>query len=75
MNVADYAIPVSCKTIADCVDYVIQFAVMENSLDAEIYANNCRKYGAQAVIQGARHDKVMVTYYKNKDGKIGPKWN
>lgn len=75
MNVADYAIPVSCKTIADCVDYVIQFAVMANSSDAEIYAANCRKYGAHTVIQGTRHDKVMVTYYKNKDGKIGPQWD
>ena len=75
MNVADYAIPVSCKTIADCSDYVIQFAIMANSADAEIYANNCRKYGAHAVIQGTCHNKVLVTYTKDKNGKIGPKWD
>lgn len=72
MNVSDYAIPVSCKTIADCVDYVLQFAVMANSTDAKIYAENCRKYGAYASVEGKN---VMVTYYKNENGKIGPKWD
>ena len=72
MNVADYAIPVSCKTIADCADYVLQIAVMASPADAEIYANNCRRYGAYASEEGKN---VMVAYYKNEDGKIGPKWD
>ena len=72
MNIADYAIPVSCKTIADCVDYVLQFAVMANPADAEIYAANCRKYGAYANVQGKN---VMVTYYKDENGKIGLKYS
>ena len=72
MSIADYAIPVSCKTIADCADYVLQFAVMENPADAEIYAASCRKYGAYANVSGKN---VMVTYYKDENGKIGPKWD
>jgi hypothetical protein len=72
MNVADYAIPVSCKTAVDCADYVLQFAVMANSNDAKIYAKNCRKYGAYADVNGVY---VWVTYYKDENGKIGPKWD
>jgi hypothetical protein len=68
----DYAIPVSCKTTAETSEYVLQFAVMANPEDARIYANNCRKYGAYADVNGVY---VSVTYEKDENGKIGPKYS
>lgn len=72
MSVSDYAIPVSCETIADTTEYILQFAVMESPADAEIYAANCRKYGAYTSVN---RKYVSVTYYKDENGKIGPKWD
>jgi hypothetical protein len=68
----DYAVPVSCKTAAETKEYISQFAVMASPLDAQIYAKNCRKYGAYADVNGVY---VWVTYYKDENGKIGPKYS
>ncbi len=72
MNIADYAIPVSCKTTAETSEYVLQYAVMASPEDAETYANNCRRYGAYADVNGKY---VSVTYYKDENGKVGPKYS
>lgn len=68
----DYAIPVSCQTTAETDEYILQFAVMASPLDAEIYAKNCRRYGAYADVNGVY---VSVTFYKDKNGKIGLKYS
>ena len=68
----EYAIPVSCETTAETNEYILQFAVMASPEDARIYAKNCRKYGAYATVSGIC---VSVTYYKDENGKIGPKYS
>jgi hypothetical protein len=72
MNVADFAIPVSCKTIEETNIYVLQFAIMASVKDAIVYARNCRKYGALTDTNGKY---VSVTYYKDENGKVGPKYS
>lgn len=71
MNDFDYAIPVSVTTVTDNDTTVVQVATMLNASDAILYANSCRRYGADTRI--APHDPtlVMVIYKKDSEGKIG----
>ena len=68
---SDYAIPMAVVTIKETDSEIVQHATMLNSGDAILYARSCRRFGADAKIPPFDATAVIVTYYKDSEGKIG----
>ena len=67
----DYGIPIAVVTIKETDSEIVQHATMLNSGDAILYARSCRRFGADAKIPPFDATAVIVTYYKDSEGKIG----
>jgi hypothetical protein len=67
----DYGIPMAVVTIKETDTEIVQHATMLNSGDAILYARSCRRFGADAKIPPFDPTAVVVTYYKDSEGKIG----
>lgn len=72
----EFALPVSCGTTFENDKVVIQTATMRSEKDANIYARSCARYGA-TILEVWNHKAnwfVKVSYEKDENGKVGPKY-
>jgi hypothetical protein len=75
----DFAIPVLCATESDNENFAVQVATMRSEKDALTYGKSCTRYGGK-VLSTWKSDVsgnwfVRVIYYKDENGKIGPKYS